>query len=67
MKNAKSKQKKEKQRITRIAQIKAKKGSIFYKQKMTIVNSFVKFVQFVVRKWVVGGICTLCGLVLLNR
>jgi hypothetical protein len=58
MKNDKSKfknlLKKEKQRITRIARIKAKKDYSFYKQKMTIVNSFVIFVLFVVEKWGVG-------------
>ncbi len=55
MRNDKLKPKKEEQQITRIARIKAKKFSFFYKQKMTIINSFVRFVLFVVKKWEVGG------------
>jgi hypothetical protein len=49
-------QKREKQRITQIARIRAKKASIFYKQKMTIINLFVKFVLLVVKKiFRIGG------------
>jgi len=34
---------------------KGKKNSVFYKNKMTVINPFVIFVLFVVKKWVVGG------------
>jgi len=55
MQNYKSKFKiKEKQRITRIAQILTKQTLFSILRKMIILNLFVKFVQFVVKKWVVG-------------
>jgi hypothetical protein len=53
MESEKPKQKKEQQRITQIALIKTKKITLFYKK--TVTNSFVKFVQFVVKKWVGRG------------
>jgi len=55
MQNYKSKFKiKEKQRITRITQILTKQTLFSILRKMIILNLFVKFVQFVVKKWVVG-------------
>ena len=52
MKTENGKLKKEQQRITQITLIITKKVTPFYKKNA--VNSFVKFVQFVVKKWVVG-------------
>jgi len=48
----KQNKKREQQRITQIARIK-KKIMLFYKK--TVINSFVRFVQFVVKKWGVRG------------
>jgi len=55
MENDISKQKREQQRITRIARILTKKTLFSILIKKIILNLFVRFVLFVVKKWGVVG------------